>query len=530
MNTADLLSLLPLPDGAHLAQFRTASVLEMHRALRVYSHAWLRDPGHPRSLVLSFQGVEALDAVAADRIRKAIGMAGCTIVGVWSGSEGSQLLSSTWDVPLIGDAANEEVATPIVEAVASVEPAPELTAEQIRAAKPRVRLSLVDLQMVAAIPVQSEARAEVAPVLELAVAVATASVPNATQAWEGQFAQAIDALHASGSSVAPASPVAEAGWPTESAATEEGWETRHANFLQDINDRMGEFNDTPAVTINAAPLELLETVQLIEVAPAPAFELVAEVHQDESLASAEEDASSDDVSAAFTEEASRMQDELFSASPVAEAALPWSIAEVEDAPRLTLVPRDEEAEVPVAAAVVDAIAEEATPVAPLSEAVAAPVVVDCPISLKDRLLQMATDMVNTIQSTADQGEGQLDVATESDDVVVAHSCVHAARVRSGMRVVAPQGQVLVVEGDVSPGGELLSESSIHVYGALRGRAFAGMSGDRSACIYTQCFDPQLVSIAGFYKLFEEIPAEWQGRPAKIWLDESNKLMVKLLGN
>jgi septum site-determining protein MinD len=49
-------------------------------------------------------------------------------------------------------------------------------------------------------------------------------------------------------------------------------------------------------------------------------------------------------------------------------------------------------------------------------------------------------------------------------------------VRSGQQIYAA-GTSLVVLGSVSPGAEVIADDSIHVYGALRGRAIAGAKGN-----------------------------------------------------
>jgi len=76
-------------------------------------------------------------------------------------------------------------------------------------------------------------------------------------------------------------------------------------------------------------------------------------------------------------------------------------------------------------------------------------------------------------------------------------------VRSGQQVVCKGGD-LVIAASVSHGAELLADGNIHVYGALRGRALAGISGDRNARIFCQSLDAELVSIAGFYRLSDAI--------------------------
>jgi septum site-determining protein MinC len=78
-------------------------------------------------------------------------------------------------------------------------------------------------------------------------------------------------------------------------------------------------------------------------------------------------------------------------------------------------------------------------------------------------------------------------------------------VRSGQSVYAA-GSDLVVNGPVSGGAELLADGSIHVYGALRGRALAGVGGDELARIFASGFSAELVSIAGRYLSADDVPA------------------------
>ena len=75
-------------------------------------------------------------------------------------------------------------------------------------------------------------------------------------------------------------------------------------------------------------------------------------------------------------------------------------------------------------------------------------------------------------------------------------------VRSGQQVVSP-GDLIVV-ASVGHGAELLAEGNIHVYGTLRGRVLAGISGNQDARIFCQSLDPELVAIAGVYRLPETI--------------------------
>ena len=95
--------------------------------------------------------------------------------------------------------------------------------------------------------------------------------------------------------------------------------------------------------------------------------------------------------------------------------------------------------------------------------------------------------------------------------------VIAENVRSGRQIYAPGGDLVVI-GSVSPGAELLADGSIHVYGALRGRALAGVSGDQSARIFCQSLDAELVSIAGLYRVSEDIGKDIRRRQVQIYLN------------
>jgi len=89
-------------------------------------------------------------------------------------------------------------------------------------------------------------------------------------------------------------------------------------------------------------------------------------------------------------------------------------------------------------------------------------------------------------------------------------------VRSGTQIYA-RGTDLVVTAAVSPGAELVADGNIHVYGALRGRAMAGASGDVEARIFCSRLEAELVSIAGRYLVSEQLPAEQRGFPVQIAL-------------
>lgn len=90
-------------------------------------------------------------------------------------------------------------------------------------------------------------------------------------------------------------------------------------------------------------------------------------------------------------------------------------------------------------------------------------------------------------------------------------------VRSGQSVIYPEGDVTVV-GSVSSGAEIIAGGSIHIYGALRGRAMAGSLGNASAQIFCRKLEAELVAIDGIYKMAEDMPVSLRGQPVQLWLD------------
>lgn len=76
-------------------------------------------------------------------------------------------------------------------------------------------------------------------------------------------------------------------------------------------------------------------------------------------------------------------------------------------------------------------------------------------------------------------------------------------VRGGQQVYA-QGGDLIVLAPVSAGAELLADGNIHVYAPMRGRALAGIKGNAKARIFCQQMGAELFSIAGQYKVAEDL--------------------------
>ena len=90
-------------------------------------------------------------------------------------------------------------------------------------------------------------------------------------------------------------------------------------------------------------------------------------------------------------------------------------------------------------------------------------------------------------------------------------------VRAGQRIYA-RGCDLIITAVVNNGAEIIADGSIHVYAPLHGRALAGASGNAEARIFALAMQPELVSIAGVYRTFDEgFPPEMARQPAQIRL-------------
>ncbi|TDR89914.1 septum site-determining protein MinC [Enterovirga rhinocerotis] len=97
------------------------------------------------------------------------------------------------------------------------------------------------------------------------------------------------------------------------------------------------------------------------------------------------------------------------------------------------------------------------------------------------------------------------------------SIVVSQPVRSGQSIVFPDGDVTVI-GSVASGAEVIAGGSIHIYGALRGRAMAGTTGNAEARIFCRKLEAELVAIDGYYRTAEDLGSDLHGQPAQFWLE------------
>ena len=90
-------------------------------------------------------------------------------------------------------------------------------------------------------------------------------------------------------------------------------------------------------------------------------------------------------------------------------------------------------------------------------------------------------------------------------------------VRSGQSVVFEDGDVTIV-GAVASGAEVIAGGSIHVYGALRGRAIAGLKAGQGARIFCSRLEAELVGVDRLYRTAEHWGADLHGRAVQVRCD------------
>ena len=82
-------------------------------------------------------------------------------------------------------------------------------------------------------------------------------------------------------------------------------------------------------------------------------------------------------------------------------------------------------------------------------------------------------------------------------------------------------------GSIASGAEVIAGGSIHVYGALNGRAIAGSTGDVTARIFCGHFNSELIAINGLYQTADDVRAEMRGVAAQAYLNGQTMVVAPL---
>lgn len=125
--------------------------------------------------------------------------------------------------------------------------------------------------------------------------------------------------------------------------------------------------------------------------------------------------------------------------------------------------------------------------------------------------------VDEVAAPEASAEADPQLPTLPKPVPPARSLILDAPVRSGQTVMHLEGDITVM-GSVASGAEIIAGGSLHVYGALRGRAIAGAAGNPDARITCRRFEPELIAIDGLYRTADDLGPVQRGLPAQVRLD------------
>lgn len=137
-----------------------------------------------------------------------------------------------------------------------------------------------------------------------------------------------------------------------------------------------------------------------------------------------------------------------------------------------------------------------------------------------------SEQVEVQQEQPASSKAQTTEAPQTKEIKSQETRIIYQPVRSGQQVYAQNGDLIVL-AQVSAGAEILADGNIHVYGPLRGRALAGVKGNTKARIFCHSLEAELVSIAGQYKISEDLQNGLWKKAAQIHLEDKT-LTVKAL--
>lgn len=139
-----------------------------------------------------------------------------------------------------------------------------------------------------------------------------------------------------------------------------------------------------------------------------------------------------------------------------------------------------------------------------------------------------TQAESAVENNGQAAEEEKQPAPAADDHAPRPTLVINSPVRTGQQVYAKNAD-LIVMGMVNEGAEVIADGNIHVYAPLRGRALAGESGDKTARIFAQSMQAELVSVAGIYRVFEQnLPPHLHKHAVKIELQEDERLAISAI--
>ena len=136
----------------------------------------------------------------------------------------------------------------------------------------------------------------------------------------------------------------------------------------------------------------------------------------------------------------------------------------------------------------------------------------------DDTIPATSSVDDTISATSENDTNSATSSGQSSTMLI------TTPIRSGQQVYAKEGDLIVLS-QVSQGAEILADGNIHIYGALRGRVLAGIHGNQKARIFCNYMDAELISIAGFYLVAENLKQHDQKSRQMIYLESGQLKFV-----
>lgn len=133
------------------------------------------------------------------------------------------------------------------------------------------------------------------------------------------------------------------------------------------------------------------------------------------------------------------------------------------------------------------------------------------------LLVGAKDIAVDEMAAEEDGDVHAEATGDPAESSRSNTLIIRQPVRSGQSIFHPHGDVIVI-GSVSSGSEVIAGGSVHVYGTLRGRAFAGATGNADARIFCQRNEAELLVLDGWYRTADDMEPSSRGKSIQAFLE------------
>jgi septum site-determining protein MinC len=118
----------------------------------------------------------------------------------------------------------------------------------------------------------------------------------------------------------------------------------------------------------------------------------------------------------------------------------------------------------------------------------------------------------------DELQAEPDPKPQTEALPASNTLIIDAPIRSGQSIYHPYGDVIIT-GSVGSGSEVVAGGSVHIYGTLRGRVFAGATGNDKARIFCRRNEAELLAVDGWYRTADDMEPSTRGRPIQAFLDD-----------